>query len=57
MFAKASFALATLATLGTASHLDDNNHILSEFSFDTVKFKTKTDCQLDKYTSVSESFA
>ena len=55
MFAKASFALATLAALGSASHLDDNNNILSDFSFDTVKFKTKTDCQLDKYTSVSES--
>ena len=53
MFAKASLGLAALATVGTASHLDDVNGFLSGFSFDTVKFKTKTDCSLDKYTSVS----
>lgn len=53
MFAKASLGLAALATVGTASHLDDVNGFLSGFSFDAVKFKTKTDCSLDKYTPVS----
>jgi hypothetical protein len=45
--------LSLLATGSVASHLDDIDGQLSNFSFDTVKFKTKTDCSLDKYTTVS----
>jgi hypothetical protein len=51
--AKASLALAAFAAGAHASHLDDNDGALSGFSFDIVKFKTKTDCSLDKYTTVS----
>jgi hypothetical protein len=53
-FAKTSLALATLMVAGTnASHLDDTDGFLSGFKWDNAKFKTKTDCSLDKYTSVS----
>ena len=53
-FVAKSIALLSLLLAGTsASHLDDTDGILTNFSFDTVKFKTKTDCSLDKYTSVS----
>ena len=43
----------TLASQAIASHLDDVNGVLSNFKFDTVKFKTQTNCSLDKYPGVS----
>ena len=46
-------ACALLATLGQASHLDDVNGVFTDFTFDTVKFKTQTNCSLDKYPEVS----
>jgi hypothetical protein len=53
-FTKSSLAIASLLAAGTsASHLDDTDNFLTNFSFDNVKFKTKTDCSLDKYTTVS----
>lgn len=52
--AKTSLAVVTLLAAGTgASHLDDTDGFLTDFKFNNVKFKTKTDCSLDKYTSVS----
>ena len=56
--AKTSLTFATLLVAGTnASHLDDTDGFLSGFEYNFVKFKTKTDCSLDKYTSVSDTFS
>ena len=46
-------ASALLASTCVASHLDDTDSVLSGFEFDLIKFKTKTDCQLDTYPGVS----
>lgn len=46
----ATLGACLLAGLTQASHLDEE---IETFSFDTVKFKTKTDCQLDTYPNVS----
>ena len=37
----------------TASHLDNIDGIFDSYSFDEVKFKTRTNCSLDKYPEVS----
>ena len=42
-----ALALFTLALTSQASHLD-----AAPFKWDSVKFKTKTDCQLDTYPQV-----
>jgi hypothetical protein len=42
----ASFAMAT--------HLDDTNGELTNFSYDKVIFRTIKDCSLDKLPGVSE---
>ena len=44
--------IAMLAGMSSASHLDDRNGIFSDFTFDMVKFKTQTNCSLDKYPEV-----
>ena len=55
--AKSSLALVSLLVSGSAaSHLDDTDGFLTGFKFDNVKFKTKTDCSLDKYTTVSDTY-
>ena len=43
---------ATIACVD-ASHLDNINGVFDTFSFDAVKFKTRTNCSLDKYPEVS----
>lgn len=53
VLAKSIALLSLLASGSAASHLDDTDGMLTNFAFDTVKFKTKTDCSLDKYATVS----
>ena len=38
------FAFVALLGTGMASHLDDNEGVFTNYSFDNVKFKSKTDC-------------
>lgn len=45
-------SMMAIATV-SASHLDDVNGVFTSFDFDSVKFKTKTDCSLDNYPGVS----
>ena len=45
--------VAALASMTAASHLDNINGMFDTFSFDEVKFKTRTNCSLDKYPEVS----
>ena len=51
----ASIVLALSGALPnvTASHLDNIDGIFDSYSFDEVKFKTRTNCSLDKYPEVS----
>ena len=44
--------LASALTYVQASHLDNTSGIFDTFSFDMVKFKTKTNCALDKYPEI-----
>ena len=58
MFSQTRIAAATTLALAAlsgvnASHLDDVDGVFSNFSFDLVKFKTQTNCSLDKYPEVS----
>ena len=48
-------AVATAFTCAEASHLDNTNGIFDTYSFDQVKFKTRTNCSLDKYPEVSSN--
>ena len=52
--------MSTLAALAcievSASHLDNKNGIFDTYSFDQVKFKSRTNCSLDKYPEVSLIF-
>ena len=48
-------ALVGAASVAHASHLDNIGGIFDTFKFDTVKFKTRTNCSLDKYPEVSFS--
>ena len=51
---KAVASLFFMAAVPTsASHLDDTNGVLSNFKYDAIKFKTQTNCSLDKYPEVS----
>ena len=36
-----------------ASHLDNENGVFNTFKYDSIKFKTQTNCQLDTYPEVS----
>ena len=54
---KLTSAIATLAcslAYVQGSHLDNTNGVFDTYSFDTVKFKTRTNCSLDKYPEVSK---
>ena len=58
MFSQSRFVAATTMAIAVingvdASHLDDDDGIFTNFSFDVVKFKTQTNCSLDKYPEVS----
>ena len=59
MFSNAKVAAVFAATLGctSASHLDNTNGLFDNYSFDLVKFKTRTNCSLDKYPEVSHRFS
>ena len=46
-------ALVGAASFAQASHLDNTEGIFDGFKFDEVKFKTRTNCSLDKYPEVS----
>ena len=48
--------VSLFAAFAAASHLDDTNGVFTNYSFDQIKFKTKTDCQLDTYPEVSNPF-
>jgi len=45
----ATIAACVLASFAQGSHLDED---IEKFEFDVVKFKTKTDCQLDTYPNI-----
>ena len=45
--------LLSSTTLINASHIDDTNGELSNFSFDRVVFRVQKDCSLDKIPDVS----
>ena len=47
----ATIAACVLASFVQASHLDEE---IEKFDFDLVKFKIKSDCQLDTYPNVSK---
>ena len=49
--------VSLLAGFGAATHLDNVDDVFNTYSFDMVKFKTKTDCQLDTYPEVSHDHA
>ena len=46
-----------MATLSSASHLDDLDGELSNLKWDKVIFRTKTDCSLDKNPHVRVDLA
>ena len=48
-------AMSVAISLGSASHLDNTNGAFDNYSFDSVKFKTRTNCSLDKYPEVSDT--
>ena len=48
--------VALFSGSSNASHLDDTDGVFSNFAFDQVKFKTQTNCSLDKYPEVSSHF-
>ena len=48
-------AIATAISCTEASHLDNTNGVFDTYSFDQVKFKTRTNCSLDKYPEVSRT--
>ena len=50
---KLAIAVATAFTCAEASHLDNINGVFDSYSFDEVKFKTRTNCSLDKFPEVS----
>ena len=50
---KIATILASVLGCASASHLDNSNGVFDNFSFDMVKFKTRTNCSLDKYPEVS----
>ena len=47
--------LACSFAAASASHLDNVGGMFDTYSFDQVKFKTRTNCSLDKYPEVSNS--
>ena len=47
-----SCAIATFVSLACASHLDNVNGVFDTFTYDSVRFKTQTNCQLDTYPEV-----
>ena len=49
---KSLFA-ATFVSLATCTHLDNTNNVFTDYSYDEVRFKTQTNCQLDTYPEVS----
>ena len=46
-------AVASVFAFAQASHLDNTNGVFDDYSFDEVRFKTRTNCSLDKYPEVS----
>ena len=46
-----------LAVSTMASHIDDVNGELSNFSYDSVIFRTIKDCSLDKLAGVINSYS
>ena len=53
MLGKSLFVSIALACgIASASHLDNIDDVFNTYSFDTVKMKTKKDCQLDTYPEV-----
>ena len=52
-FTSVLVALVGAASFAQASHLDNIEGIFDEFKFDEVKFKTRTNCSLDKFPEVS----
>ena len=53
MFKITSILSALTLACVEASHLDNVNGVFDNFSFDEVKFKTRTNCSLDKFPEVS----
>ena len=47
-----SLFTATFVSLAASTHLDNVNDVFTNFSFDQIRFKTQTNCQLDTYPEV-----
>lgn len=53
MFKFASLLSVLAGAVSAVSHLDNTDGRFDTFDFDAVKFKTRTNCSLDKYPEVS----
>ena len=53
MFKFASLLSVFAGAASAISHLDNTDGRFDTFDFDSVKFKTRTNCSLDKYPEVS----
>ena len=51
--AAGAFAIALVSVGVNGSHLSDTDGVFTNFKYDEVKFKTQTNCSLDKYPEVS----
>jgi len=52
MYKFTALLAAFAASLTSASHLDNTTGSFDNWSFDEVKFKTRTNCSLDKYPEI-----
>ncbi len=54
---KSIIAIVALSSTSSvfASHLDNNEGVFTNFTYDEIRFKTQTNCQLDTYPEVRHS--
>ena len=53
MYKFTAILAAIAASVTSASHLDNTTGAFDNWSYDEVKFKSRTNCSLDKYPEVS----
>ena len=56
MYKFTAILAAIAASVTSASHLDNTSGAFDNWSYDEVKFKSRTNCSLDKYPEVSFLF-
>ena len=56
LFKYLCLAIASLATIAVATHIDDAGGELTNFKYDQVVFRLKKDCSLDRQPEVSIQF-